>query len=41
MLSIKELRNETHLFKGRFTEDIVRISFTAEQPGFNFISDPE
>jgi hypothetical protein len=40
-LRIKELRNETHRFEGRFIEDIARVSFTSEQPGFRFISDPE
>ena len=39
-LRIKELRDETHRFEGRFIEDIARVSFTTEQPGFRFISDP-
>jgi hypothetical protein len=39
-LRIKELRNETQRFEGRFIEDIARVSCTAEQPGFRFTSDP-
>jgi hypothetical protein len=40
-LRVKELRNETHRFEGRFIEDIARVSFTGEQPSFRFISDPD